>query len=243
MKKVEIIIPAHNEAKILKTSLTYLYKYLNKIKKVKWSVIIGENGSKDNTFELAKKLSKDKKFPNLRAIHLKTASRDGVLKTIWSNSKADVMLYMDADMSTHPKYTKKLIDAIAFDGYDVAIGSRLKKGSKVKRPFLRVLMSKIYNYIVLPIVLPTGVKDPQCGFKAINQKVSKNILPKLIKENGFLDTEMVAVSHYKKYRIKELAIEWEEAERDSTMSVYENIPKFLKNVLKTRLKIIKGYYD
>jgi len=240
MKTVDIIIPAYNESKILEDSLNYLYSYLEKIKEIKWKVIIGENGSKDNTFELAKKLTK--KFPNLEAVHINEASRDSVLKELWGKSKADVMMYMDADMSTHPRHTIELINAI-LEGNDVAIGSRMLPESRVKRPLIRVVMSKLYYSVFLRLFLPVGVKDTQCGFKAINKKVAKEIIPRLIKENGFLDTELVAVSKHKKYRIKEIPVEWSEAERRSTMSVYNNVPKFIRNVFRTRKKIKSGYYD
>jgi len=244
MKKVDIIIPAYNESKILEASLEYLYEHIKKIKNYKINVIIGENGSKDNTFELGKKLAKDKKrFPNLKAVHLEDPSRDGVLKDLWGASDADVLLYMDADMSTHPRHTEEMIKAIAEEGYDVAIGSRMKKGAKVDRPFIRRFMSKMYYSVVLPIILPVGVEDTQCGFKAINQKVAKSLLKKLVKENGFLDTELVAASNHRKYKIKEIPVEWAEAERQSTMSVYNNVPKFLRNTLKTRAKIRRGYYN
>ena len=241
MKKVEIVIPAHNEEEILESSLNKLYSHLNKIKDFKWEVIIGENGSTDNTFKLAKSL--EKKFTNLKTLHIKDPSRDGVLKEVWSKSRADVLIYMDADMSTDPKHVYELIKAIANEKYDVAIGSRMKKGAKIKRSLIRRLMSLVYYSILLPVVLPVGVKDTQCGFKAINQKVAKNIIPKLVKENGFLDTELIAVARYKNYMIKEIPIEWTEAERTSTMNVYRNISRFLKNILKTRYKIRNKYYD
>ncbi|MBI2449859.1 glycosyltransferase [Candidatus Pacearchaeota archaeon] len=240
MKIIDIIIPAHNEEKIIESSLKYLYSYLKKIKNSRWRVIIGENGSTDNTFKLAKQLTK--KFPNLYALHIDEASRDGVLKSLWARSNADVLAYMDADMSTHPKHINEMINAI-FEGYDVAVGSRLHPKSKLKRSFIRKTMSKIYHLILLPIILPIGVHDAQCGFKAINQKVSKEIVHKLIKENGFFDTELLAVSHYKKYKVKEIPVEWNESERESTMNVYKNVPKFLRNIVKTRFKIINGYYD
>ncbi len=239
MLKVDIIIPAHNESKILEKNIFALYNFLKKQPTdFKWTIIIGENASSDNTLEIAKKLSK--KYKEVKWSHSDIPSRDIVLKKLWTKSNADILAYMDADLSTDISYFPKLVRAIK-EGNDIAIGSRLKKGSKVNRPPIRILMSNIYNKFIIPIILPTGVKDAQCGFKAINKKTAKELLPKLGNYNGFLDTEMLAVAHYKKYKIEEIPVRWRE-DRKSTMSVWKNIPNFLKNLIKTRKKILCGKY-
>jgi len=239
MLKVDIIIPAHNESKILEKNILILYNFLKKQKqKFKWKIIIGENASSDNTLEIAKKLSK--KYKQIKWFHNDIPSRDIILKLLWIESNSDILTYMDADLATDINYFPSLIKAIK-EGNDIAVGSRLKKGSKVKREFIRVLMSNIYNKILIPIILPTGVKDAQCGFKAINKKVAKELLPKLGEQNGFLDTEMLAVAHYKGYKIAEIPVRWEE-DRESTMSVWKNIPNFIKNIFKTRIKLLHERY-
>ena len=240
MKKVDIVIPAHNEEKIIESSLNNLYSCLKKIKDVDWRVVIGENGSSDNTYKFAKSLIK--KFPKLKVYHINKASRDLTLKYLWEKSKADVLVYTDADMSTNPKHIRQMIDYI-LEGYDIAVGSRLINGAKVKRPLSRVILSSIYNLILLPFFLPTGVRDTQNGFKAINQKIARELLPKLSEENALLDMELMAVAYYKKYKVIEFPVEWVEADRKSTMNVNKNILNFLKNIIKTRLRIMRGYYN
>ncbi|MBI4144464.1 glycosyltransferase [Candidatus Woesearchaeota archaeon] len=240
MNKVEIVIPAHNEEKILEKSIELLYTHLNKIKDFMWNVTIGENGSKDKTLEIAQKLCK--KYKRMSVKHFDTPSRDNVLKTIWSKSNAEILLYMDADMSTHPAHTRELIDAINA-GYDIATGSRWKKGARVRRDIIRKIMSYLYNAIFLPIILPTCVRDAQCGFKAINQKVAKEVIPLLSNQNGFLDTEILVVAHHKGLRVKEIPVVWAESQRESTMSVYKNLPPFFMKIFETRKKIKNGFYD
>ena len=128
------------------------------------------------------------------------------------------------------------------EGYDICIGSRLLKESNLKREFYRVIFSKIYNFILIPLILPTGVSDAQCGFKAITPRVAKDILPKLESHNAFLDTELLAVARYKGLKIAEIPVTWED-KRESRMNVWKDIPNFLKNIVRTRIKIIKGFYD
>lgn len=240
---VEIVVPAYNEGKFLEENILYLYNFLKKEDlSFNWKIIIGENGSKDNTQEVAKKLAKSHK--EITWITNDIPNRDLILKKAWENTTADIVMYTDADMSTHPRHIKELI-ALVEEGNDIVVGSRLRKDSKVKREAKRVFMSKIYNKILLPIILPIGVSDAQCGFKAINQKTAKTLVPKLGKEvtrySGFLDTEILGVGHSQGYKIKEIPVEWED-KRESTMSVWKNVPVYIRNIVKTRIKLIKGYY-
>ncbi len=240
---VDIVVPAYNESAFLEENILYLYNLLKSEKlPFKWKIIIGENGSKDNTLEIAKKLSKDHK--EIEYIHNDFPNRDLILKKAWQNSNSDILLYTDADNSVHPKDIKELVKGIE-EGYDIVVGSRFKTGAKVNRALVRVILSNIYNKILLPVILPIGAKDAQCGFKAINQKVAKNLLPVLVKDvtkySGFLDTELLGVAHSKGYKIKEIPIEWRE-KRESTMSVWKNIPVYLKNIIKTRVRIILNEY-
>jgi glycosyltransferase involved in cell wall biosynthesis len=241
MKKVsvEIVVPAYNEAPFLEENIMYLYDFLKKEKlNFDWTIIIGENGSTDNTLDIAKKLSK--KYKKIKWAHHDIGSRDRTLKKLWGESKADIVMYTDADMSVPPKYIPPLINKI-LEGYDLAIGSRLLKDSEVKREKKRVFLSKIYNGFLIPIILPTGVNDAQCGFKAAKTKFIKDLIPKLCDENGFMDTEMLAVSHSRGLKIAEIPVEWQDR-RVSTMSVWKNVPNFLKNIIKTRIKILTGFY-
>jgi glycosyltransferase AglD len=235
---IEIVIPVRNESKFLESNIKKLINFL-KIKHFNYSIIIAESNSQDNTFLIAKRISKRNK--KIKAIHLEKKGRDLALKSCWLNSKADILAYMDADLSTDLNFFPELINSIK-EGYDIAIGSRIIKGADVDREKIRKLMSKVYNKFLIPIILPTGVKDAQCGFKAITPKVAKDFLSRLSEENGFLDTELLAVAYNKGYKIKEIPVHWKNT-RESTMPVWKNVPNFLKNIVKTRIKIIKGHYN
>lgn len=236
---IDIVLPVRNESKILVTNVKQLLDFLKKLNKpIDYQIILAENNSQDNTLEIAKELAK--KHHNIRAIHTNKPGRDIALKNCWGNSDADIMVYMDVDLSTDLAHLPDLINAIK-EGYDIAIGSRIKFG--LKRSFWRKFMSWVYNNLFLPIILSTDVKDAQCGFKAINKKVAKEIVPKLGEENGFLDTELLAVAKHKGYKIKEIPVRWYDSNRKGTMPVGKNIPNFLINMLKTQIKLTRGYYD
>lgn len=237
--KAIIVIPAYNESANLEKNIGMVYEALSAKKlDFDWTVVIAENGSKDNTFDVANKLAK--KYKNVQAVHLNKASKDNAIIETWMGNEADVFAFTDADNSAHPKYLPILINEV-LGGYDLAIGCRFAE-IKNSRGFYRDFISSIYNRIIIPIVLPTGVRDAQCGIKAVSRDVARTVAPKMMRENGFFDSELLAVSKHKKYKVKEIAVSWHET-RKSVLSVNKNIPNFLKNIFRTRMRIRKGYYD
>lgn len=243
MKKplVDIVIPCRNEGKYLEKNIQQIRKTLIKLRvPFQWKILIGEDNSNDNTFEIAKNLAK--KYKDVKAYHFVLRSKDLTIKDLWMKSNADIMIFTDADNSADPKFIPDLVKVIE-EGNDIAAGYRFHSKEN-SRGFYRDTISKIYNNILLPLLLPTGVRDTQCGFKAVNRKIVKNVLPKIVREkrNGFFDSELLAVSRSKGYTIKEVPITWKET-RQSVLSVNKNIPKFLKEIIKTRLRLINGYYE
>lgn len=237
--KVDIAIPAYNESKHLGKNIKLIVDTLRRQKTdFSWRIIIGENGSKDNTYEVAKKLAK--KYKEVEARHFDRPSKDNAIIEIWINSDADILVFTDADNSVHPKFIPDLVKAIN-NGADIAAGYRFHTKEN-SRGFYRDTISRIYNRIILPIILPVGTRDAQCGFKAVKSKIAKEISPKLRRENGFFDSELLGVAYYKGHKIREVPVSFVET-RESVLSVNKNIPNFLKNIIKTRAKIKRGYYD
>jgi len=242
MKKlsVEIVVPAYNEAAHLSKNISLIRKVLTDSKlNWTWNILIAENGSLDNTYDEAKKL--EKKYKEITAVHFHRGSKDNAVIESWIKSKADILMFTDADNSAHPKHIPILINAI-LKGNDIAIGSRYENNADTNRGIYRDTLSKIYNKILLPLILPTGVNDTQCGFKAIRKEAAMKIIPKMSRENGFFDSELLSVAYRKKFSIKPVPITWEET-RQSVLSVNKNIPNFLVNIFKTRFKMMRGYYD
>lgn len=192
-------------------------------------IMIANNGSTDNTLEIAKGLS------NITAIHLDEKGRGRALRKAWTESKADVMCYMDVDLSTDIGDLPRLIDAIAMENYDIAFGSRLIRGSKTRRSLKRELLSRGYNFLV-KLLLGVKFSDAQCGFKAVNKKIVREIVP-MVKDNGwFFDTELLVLAERKGYRIKEIPVGWEER-KDSKVGIFETVFGYIGNLVRLRRRL------
>lgn len=141
---------------------------------------------------------------------------------------------MDADLSTNLNYLPELIKAIEIEGYDISIGSRLSKNSIVRiRSFLREFLSKSYN-ILIKLMFFTSFNDSQCGFKALNKNLVKNVLPIVRDNNWFFDTELLIIAEKMGYKIKQIPVRWIDY-TSSKVKILKTIIDDLKGLLRLRI--------
>ena len=105
-------------------------------------------------------------------MHLTEKGRGRALKEVWSSSDATVLAYMDVDLSTDLAALPPLVAPLISGHSDVAIGSRLARGSRVVRGPKREFISRCYN-VILRGTLAARFSDAQCGFKAIRADVAR----------------------------------------------------------------------
>jgi glycosyltransferase involved in cell wall biosynthesis len=230
--KIDFVIPIYNEEKVLENSICKLRKYLVDNVKNNWLIVIVENGSSDKSLEIAKNLSK--KYSKIDCIHTDRKGRGYALKYALENSKADICLYMDVDLSTGLSAIQEAVLSMK-KGYNLVIGSRYLDDSKAKRSIKRLILSKGYNLLVW-FLFRTKIRDLQCGFKAVNQKIIKNILPKIKSNEWFFDTELIILSERGKYKIKEIPISWKE-NNNSKVKIIKTIKKYIFNSIKLKRRI------
>ncbi len=238
---VLIVIPAHNEEEILEKNIEKVLSFMKTKGGYNWHLLIAENGSKDNSVKVLKKLSKKypKKIFSFKSLPVR--SKSDAIKISWLSEKADIYIHMDADLSTDLKHIPELIKGIQQD-YDLVIGSRALKNSEVERSLKRDIISKIYN-ILTRILFSLNVKDLQCGFKAINKKTLKEIVTqtKYLGE-GFMDTEMLIIAAQKNFKIKEIPVKWKD-DRESKFNFIQVGFKFIKNLFCVKRDIITKKYN
>tara|TARA_B100000315_G_C14493783_1_gene548908 strand:+ start:367 stop:1131 length:765 start_codon:yes stop_codon:yes gene_type:complete len=230
--KIDIVIPVYNEQHVLEKSINELRNYLQEYFNYQWKIIIANNASTDMTLQKAQELSL--KYSDVSYIDIGRKGRGRAVRKAWEESEADILSYMDVDLSTRLNYFNELVDEL-IKGNDIATGSRLMKKSEVKRSFLREILSQGYN-IIVKAVLFTNFSDAQCGFKAVKQRVVKEILP-LIKDNEwFFDTELLVLGEKLGYKIKDIPIKWIE-DQDSRVKLFKTVCNYLKNIIRLRFDL------
>ena len=202
---VDIVVPVRNEERDLAPSVRRLVAYLRESFPFHARITVADNGSTDATWAIASRLARE--LPEVRAVHMELPGRGRALRDIWSQSEADVLAYMDVDLSTDLNALLPLVAPLMSGHSDLAIGTRLARGSRVIRGPKRELISRGYN-LLLRTLMGARFSDAQCGFKAIRRDQARALLP-LTRDTGwFFDTELLVLAERAGLRIHEVPVDW-----------------------------------
>src|SRR5437762_4058062 len=195
---VDVVVPVYNEERDLGPNIRRLHAFLSSEFPFASVITIADNASRDGTLALAKQLSTE--LPGVRVIHLDQKGRGRALRKAWTESEAQVVTYMDVDLSTDLKALLPLVAPIVSGHSDLAIGSRLARGSRTKRGPKREFISRAY-VLILRLSLGAGFTDAQCGFKAIRASVARELIPRVEDQAWFFDTELLILAQRARLRV------------------------------------------
>ncbi|QFQ98161.1 glycosyltransferase family 2 protein [Streptomyces phaeolivaceus] len=204
-RSVEIVVPVYNEAHVLAGSIGRLHAYLEASFPFPFRITIADNASTDTTWETARALAD--RLPHVHAVHLDRKGRGRALKHVWSRSTADVVAYMDVDLSTGLEGFLPLVAPLLSGHSDLAIGSRLHRQADVIRGAKREFVSRSYN-LLLRLGLAARFSDAQCGFKAVRADVFRALAPRIEDTAWFFDTELLVLAQRNGLRIHEVPVDW-----------------------------------
>ncbi len=227
---VDVVVPVYNEENALSASIELLDKYLSTNLPYRYRITIAENGSTDRTPSIAAELHN--RMPTVEVSLLKQKGRGRALKKVWSESDANILTYMDVDLSTGLDAFIGLIDPLIRGEACVGIGSRLAKGAKVERSLAREIISRTYN-LILNSSLDLDVSDAQCGFKSIRSDAAVLILPDITDNAWFFDTELLAKARKRGWVIHEVPVVWKE-DKDSRVRIIRTAMDDLKGIARLR---------
>jgi putative flippase GtrA len=202
---LDVTIPVFNEEADLGPCVRRLHAHLERCFPYQFLITIADNASTDSTPLIAARLSRE--LPGVRHIRLEQKGRGRALSAVWLISEADVVAYMDVDLSTDLNALLPLIAPLISGHSDVAIGSRLSRHSRVVRGAKRELISRCYN-LILRSTLLTRFSDAQCGFKAVRADVARTLLPLVQDTSWFFDTELLVLAERSGLRIHEVPVDW-----------------------------------
>ena len=229
LPSVDIVIPVYNEEKDLPGSIQELTGFLQTNVRNPWRVVIADNASVDGTRAVAEELCR--KYPGVNYLYLPQKGRGRALRAAWMESRADIVSYMDADLSTDLAHFPQLVEALE-SGYHIAVGSRLSQGSKITRSLKRESISRAYNLMIKSMFL-TSFPDAQCGFKALTRKAAQAIVPNIKNNHWFFDTELLIVGAKRGYRIKSVPVKWDD-DPNTTVKIIRTATEDIKGLLRLR---------
>ncbi|WP_042574483.1 bifunctional glycosyltransferase family 2/GtrA family protein [Rhodococcus sp. MEB064] len=209
---VEVVVPVYNEQDGIEACVRRLHAYLAVDVPYSTRITVADNASTDETRAIAERLAAE--LDGVAVRHLDEKGRGRALKAVWLESDADIVAYMDVDLSTDLRALMPLLAPLASGHSDLAIGSRLATSSRVVRGAKREFISRSYN-VILRTSLRAKFSDAQCGFKAIRTDVARKILPLVEDAGWFFDTELLVIAERVGLRIHEVPVDWIDDPRSS----------------------------
>ncbi|MGW9205807.1 glycosyltransferase [Embleya sp. NPDC055664] len=235
---VDVVVPVYNEAHVLTASIRRLHAYLLRGFPYAFRIIVADNASTDRTHAVACELARE--LPHVRAVHLDRKGRGRALRKVWTESDADVVAYMDVDLSTDLDAFLPLVAPLVTGHSDLAIGTRLARSADVVRGPRREVVSRSYN-LLLRGVFAAHFSDAQCGFKAARTVVAQALLPHVHDEEWFFDTELLLLAERNGLRIHEVPVDWVD-DPDSRVEVLHTAIDDLRGMARVARRIAAGTF-
>jgi len=229
LPQLDVVVPVHNEAHVLAPQIRILHEHL-RASGLRFAITIADNASTDATLETARALARE--LAGVRVLHLGAKGRGRALRAGWGSSHADVLAYMDVDLSTDLGALAELVAPLLEGRGDLAIGSRLAPGAQVTRGLRREVISRAYN-ILLRLTLRVDFSDAQCGFKAGRREVLERLLPLVEDEAWFFDTELLYLARRNAFTIHEVPVRWVD-DPDSRVKILATAWRDLRGIARLR---------
>ncbi len=219
---LSLVIPAYNEALRIGLTIQKTTDYL-KSQRYAWEIIVVDDGSSDNTAEIASNAAGDwnsiqvvRIFPNRGKGH---ALKTGVLKT-----QGQYVGFMDADYKTDITCTSDALNKLNA-GLDIVIGSRKADGAHIgtqPRSYRRMgsFIFNKYIHFLLPIL--SHYKDTQCGFKFFTHRAAYEIFSRQVIERFMFDAEVLYLAHRLGFKVCEIPVKWS-SDHDTRTKIIESI--------------------
>jgi dolichyl-phosphate beta-glucosyltransferase len=235
-----IVIPAYNESQRLRATLEKVLAYV-RLQSWDAEIVVVNDGSRDNTAEIVREFAA--KNPSVRLVENPGnrgkgySVRNGIL-----NSRGDIVIFSDADLSSPIEETPKLLQSLAA-GADIAIGSRwLRAELQTKRQsLLRQVFGRVFN-LLLRIILGLRFKDTQCGFKAFTRTAAQTILPLQKIERWGFDPEILFLARRFNFRVDEVPVHWGHSGGTRINPIVDGARMF-QEMLRIRWYGLTGKYD
>ena len=232
-KEISILLPAYNEALQIERCIREVERAVRSFS-ASYEIIVAEDGSTDGTENIAAKLSQSN--PHLSLLHSPVRLGKGkAIKRALRSAKGKVIVFMDVDLATSLDFLPQIVKLAQTRG-GMAIGSRHVKSARVKRRVSRTLCSLTYNLFVRGFFLD-GVRDHQCGFKAMRREVAEVLLGKSESDGFFFDTEMILWCRKLGFPVTEVGVEWSETRKEggSAVRLFSDATRLGLDLVKFRL--------
>jgi dolichyl-phosphate beta-glucosyltransferase len=235
-----IVIPAYDESKKIARDVSEAAGFLE-AHDFTGQIIVVDDGSRDNTAEVAKKNA----VPNhiqLNVIRYEKHKGKGyAVRTGMKQTKGEYVMFADSGSCVPYEDTLRGLELLKSDVCDIAHGSRKMRGCHIEKTqsLYRRFCSRMFHWFVIhDMKIPAEFTDTQCGFKMYKGDVARHLYDEAITDGFTFDIEIIMRAQQEGYRIKEFPIDWT-CDRDSRLSPTRSSWRVLSELLRIRRTLSK----
>lgn len=229
--RLTIIFPVLNERLRLESGITRTVEYLEKIEFEDYEIIIVDNGSEDETPEIAAGLCK--KYPRVQYERIGVRGVGAAFRRGVALSRGEIVGYMDIDLSTNIRHLGEALHIFETCPEIAYInGSRFARESDTRgRKWYRKITSQGL-LILLKLFLRMKSTDAICGFTFVRRETALSLVEGCSQDNGwFYMIEFLLRAEKRGVRILDYPVEWQE-DYNTTVKVFKTVCNYLVQIAR-----------
>ncbi len=203
MVGVSLIVPLYNEEERAALFIPKLISFCA-ARLSGYELILVNDGSVDKTLELLRSYASQGRRVRIVSYEINRGKGYAIRQGV-AAARGDKVLFIDADGSIQPKEIPRMVRAL--DDFEVVVGSRSHRRSKVSQPVLRKFTGMAFNAYV-NVLFFIGVSDTLCGFKGFQRSAAQKLFSRVRSDRWVFDVELFYHVRKRSMRLHQLPIEW-----------------------------------
>ena len=233
--ELSLVIPCHNEEKLLPSSLAIIREHLDRLGR-SYEVLVSDDSSTDRSVAIVREMAAS--WPQLRLVPSGPELGKGAALTRgFRCARGERAGFIDADLEIPVENLNALLEAIE-RGADVAIGSKQLGEEARRRPWIRRMITSGYGAWV-SFCLGSRLRDHQAGIKLLRLDRCRGILERVEAHGWSWDTEMLVYAQQERLRIVECSITTRRVDRASKVDVLRDSLRMAWDVLDLRRRGVR----
>jgi dolichyl-phosphate beta-glucosyltransferase len=209
---LSLVLPAYNEEQRLGASLRKLADFLSG-RGYACEVIVVDDGSTDATSEAAERWAASMpEGVQLRLLsHHHNLGKGAAVKTGCLAADGEYVIFTDVDLASPLEDCERVVAAIADEGYDVAIGTRIQPGGydmRSSQPRMRRWLGRLFTFFRKRLLLP-DIEDTQCPLKGFRREAARRIFAAQRLSGWAFDAEIIYLARRYGMRVAQIPVRWE----------------------------------
>lgn len=230
---VSFILPAYNEAEMLETTVRDVLGIASQVTTAEFEVVIVQNGSSDNTADVADRLAEQ---PHVVALHLDVGDYGAAMHAGLVAASHPVAVVFDCDLYD-AEFAADALSVLDGETVSVVVASKRHAASSDERGLFRRCGTWVFTSLIRAL---TGLKASDThGMKVVDLRVAKELVGECQLRGHVFDTELVLRSEKAGLKVIELPCSVAEL-RPARSSYISRVPAALKQAWELRKSVAQS---